>query len=126
LEAVRSGQIEQGRRRSEELHGLLWGQAVAAGEKNPDSIVVGLFIQSLNEVIDLHAKRVSVGLRSRVPGVIWAALYTVAVLALATMGYYDGLAKSSRSLAILAVALAFPAVLCLIADLDRPQEGRSG
>jgi hypothetical protein len=123
LEAVQSGNVEQATRRSEELHALLWAQAVAAGEKNPDSIVVGLFIQSLNELIDLHAKRMQVGLRSHIPGVIWAVLYTVAVLALAAMGYHGGLAGASRSFAILAVALAFSAVLCLIADLDRPQEG---
>jgi len=29
--------------------------------------MTGLFIQSLNELIDLHAKRLLVGLRSRIP-----------------------------------------------------------
>jgi hypothetical protein len=123
LEAVRTKMVEQGISRSEELHGKLWAQAVAAGQQNPNSIVVGLFIQSLNEVIDLHAKRVLIGLRSRIPGRIWGILYAVAILTLAAMGYHGGLAGTSRSLALLAVALTFSAVMWLIADLDRPGEG---
>ncbi len=123
LEATRSGNIEQGMRRSEELHHQLWTQAVTLGEKNPGSIVVGLFTQSLNEVIDLHVKRVTVGLRSRIPGAIWVGLYAVAILSLTAMGYHGGLTGTSRSLAVLAVAFAFSTVIWLIADLDRPGEG---
>jgi hypothetical protein len=85
--------------------------------------VVGLFVQSLNEVIDLHAKRLQAGLRSRIPGAIWLGLFAVAALSLATMGYHAGLSGTRRSLAILAVAVTFSVVIELIADLDRPQEG---
>jgi hypothetical protein len=85
--------------------------------------VVGLFVQSLNETIDLHAKRVQAGIRSRIPGAIWVGLLTVAVLSLTTLGYFEGLAGTRRSLAVLADAVAFSVVIELIADLDRPQEG---
>jgi hypothetical protein len=84
---------------------------------------VGLFVQSLNEVIDLHAKRVTAGLRNRIPAAIWVALLTIATLSLAAMGYHGGLVGTTRSLAILVVAVSFSAVIALIADLDRPQEG---
>jgi hypothetical protein len=123
LEAVRSGNIAEGMRQSENLQHQLWAQAVAIGEKNPNSIVVGLFVQSLNEVIALHAERVQACLRSRIPGVIWVGLFAVAALSLATMGYHAGLAGTRRSLAVLAVAFTFSVVIELIADLDRPQEG---
>jgi hypothetical protein len=85
--------------------------------------VVGLFVQSLNEVIDLHAKRVQAGLRNRISGAIWVGLLAVATLSLSAMGYQAGLAGTRRSLAVLAVAVAFSVVIELIADLDRPQEG---
>jgi hypothetical protein len=78
LEAVRSDNIEEGIRRSESIQHQLWGNAEAVGQKNPNSIVVGLFVQSLNEVIDLHAKRVRVAVRSRIPGAIWVGLFGVA------------------------------------------------
>ena len=67
LEGVRSRKIEEAIQRSEKLHGQLWSLAAEVGEKNPNSIIVGLFIQSVNEVIDLHTKRVVAGLRSRIP-----------------------------------------------------------
>ena len=123
LEAVQPDKLSQSISRSEELHARLWAHAVAVGEKNPGSIVVGLFIGSLNEVIDLHAKRLALGVRSRIPGTIWAALSFVAIIGTSVMGYHAGLAGSGRSLALLALVLAFSAVVTLIADLDRPQEG---
>jgi len=123
LEAVQPGKLSRSIGRSEELHARLWAHAVAVGEKNPGSIVVGLFIASLNEVIDLHAKRLALGVRNRIPGTIWAALSFVAIIGTSVMGYHAGLADSGRSLALLALVLAFSAVVTLIADLDRPQEG---
>jgi hypothetical protein len=123
LEAVRSGHVTEGIRRSEHLQDQLWAQAVAIGENHPTSIVVGLFVQALNEVIDLHAKRVTAGLRNRIPRAIWVALFAVAVLSFAAMGYHAALSRTSRSLAELAVAVTFSVVIWLVADLDRPQEG---
>ena len=123
LEAVRSGNIAEGMRQSENIQNDVWTHAIAVGEKNPNSIVVGLFVQSLNDMIDLHAKRVQASLRSRIPGAIWIGLFAVAALSLATMGYHAGMVGTRRSLAILAVALTFSVVIELIADLDRPQEG---
>jgi hypothetical protein len=123
LETVRSGRIAEGIRQSENLQNQLWEQAVPIAEKYPNSIVVGLFIQSLNDVIDLHAKRVTAGVRNRIPVAIWAALYGVAVLGFAALGYHSGLTRSRRSPAVLAVAVTFSAVIGLIADLDRPLEG---
>ena len=61
--------------------------------------------------------------RSRIPGAYWAVLYVVAALALAAMGYHVGIAGANRSPALLAVAIAFSAVMMVIADLDRPGEG---
>ena len=122
LEAVQPGMTVPARERSEELQSRLWAQAVVVAEKQPTPIT-GLFIQSLNEVIDLHAKRVTMGLRNRIPLTIWVALYSTAILAMAGVGYYSGLSSTTRSLATLALAIAFSGILCLIADLDRPQEG---
>lgn len=123
LDAVRSGDIAEGIRRSDDIQQKVWTEAETVGNKNPNSIVVGLFVQSLNEMIDLHAKRLQVGVRSRIPGAIWLGLFAVASLSLATMGYHAGLSGTRRSLAILAVAVTFSVVIELIADLDRPLEG---
>src|SRR5437899_3173260 len=60
LDAANTRNAEPALRRSEEIHGLLWAHATAVAEKKPESIVVLLFVESLNQLIDLHAKRVQV------------------------------------------------------------------
>jgi hypothetical protein len=114
--------IAQAITRSEELHEQLWAQATAAAEKNPTPIS-GLYVQSLNEMIDLHAKRIHVGTRSRIPISIWAGLFSLALLGMAAVGYQSGLSMTRRSPAMLGMVVAFAGVLFLIADLDRPHEG---
>ena len=104
------------------MHQRLWSQAVAATEKDRSDIT-SIFVQSLNEVIDLHAKRVLFGLRSRIPGAIWLMLYLLVFVAMASMGYHQGLTSPRRSPASLALLIAFSAVLILNVDLDRPGEG---
>ena len=115
--------IAQALRRAEALQGRLWSRAAAAGKAAPGSIVAGLYIQSLNEVIDLQTKRVAAVLRSRVPGVIWIVLYAITILSMAATGYHSGLSSARRPLDIPILALVFAAVMFLIADLDRPREG---
>lgn len=123
LEVVRTGDTARLLQRSGELHLALWREAEAIGKQHADLIVVGLFIQSLNETIDVHSKRVLVGLQSRLPDALWATLFLVTLLTMAGVGYHEGLAKSRRSPAILVLALTFAAIISLVADLDRPREG---
>jgi hypothetical protein len=108
--------------RSEQLQTLIWSQAVALGKMNPDSIVIGLFLQSMNEVIDLHAKRVTAALRNRIADSIWIALYFVSILSMTAMGYRTGLTGRRSTISILLLALTFSAVLMLVKDLDRPSQ----
>jgi hypothetical protein len=109
--------------RSQSIHTDLWKQAIAAAEVNRGSIMTGLFMESLNETIDLHSKRVFVGLYSRVPITIWATLFFLIVLGMASFGYQAGIAATKRSLGMPMFALAFASVLYLIFDLDRAHEG---
>ena len=107
LEGVQQpGKLDQALLRSEELHNQLWSQAVAVTEKER-SPVTSIYVQSLNEVIDLHATRIMAGLRSRVPAVIWIVLYLLGFLAMVLMGYQSGLANSGRSIAAVALILGF-------------------
>ena len=115
LEKARSG------RSAKELQNQLWAQTALVGEKSSD--VIAFFVDSVNKMIDFHTQRVMLRERSRTPGVFWAVLFAVTILALAAMGYHGGVAGTTRSPVMLAVAIAFSAVILLIADLDRPGEG---
>jgi hypothetical protein len=109
--------------RSDELHQALWTQAIEAAEKDPHSITTGLFLQSLNETIDLHAKRLFVGLRSRVPMTIWLTLWVLTFIGMFSVGYQTGLSGTRRSPEMPILSFAFAVVLLLIVDLDRAHEG---
>lgn len=119
---VQDGRLADGLVRSDELHRKLWAQAVLAAEKQPSSITVQ-YVTSLNQVIDLHAVRVQVGVRNRIPVSIWVGLLGLGVVAMGAVGYQSGIAATRRSPAMFALALSFSAVLVMIADLDRPQHG---
>jgi hypothetical protein len=120
---VQEGKVAEAVARSEALHEQLWSRATAAAGKTPGSIMAGLFIQSLNEVIDLHAKRLFLDVRNRIPLSIWCGLLALAAVGMASVGYQAGLSATRRSPAMFALVLAFAGVLFMIADLDRPQEG---
>src|SRR5262249_14717788 len=82
LAGVQPDQFVQAVAKSEELHKRLWAEAIAAAQKEK-SPMTSLFIQSLNDVIGLHEKRVTAAIYNRVPSAIWIGLYVVLVLALA-------------------------------------------
>jgi len=108
---------------SEKIQDQLWSQLSSASNKETDPIKIGLYIQALNEVIDLHTKRITVGLQYRIPGSIWLTLYFVTILTMLAVGYEFGLNGVNSILISLILALAFSAFIELIADLDRGVSG---
>ena len=122
LAAADPAKTDEAISKSEALHRRLWAQAVAATQKER-SAISSLFAQSLNEVINLHERRLIAGLYSRVPGAIWLGLYSLFVLSMGVLGYHDGSAGTRRSLAVFGLIVAFATVLVLITDLDRPGQG---
>lgn len=108
--------------RSQKLLDEMWEIAGSVGRANSESVMVSLFVDSLNSVIDFHTKRTVVG-GYRIPNVIWDSLYLVSILSMAGVGYQFGMA-SRRDLAVsLLLTLAFSVVMGLIADLERGFEG---
>lgn len=110
-------------RQSEALHDKMWALAEQVGKKDAGSITAGLFFQTLNELFDVHLKRVTVTLRSRVPTTIWETLFLLMAIGMFMMGVLIGLGGTRQMGLELALALSFSVVLFLIADLDRRQEG---
>jgi hypothetical protein len=123
IKGVRPDLLEQAVSESTGLHARLCAQAVAAGAKDARSVPTGLFIQSLSVLIDTHSKRILIGVRNRIPAALWGALFFIALLSMAQLGYHEGLTSPRRSPAALALVLTFSAVMILIADLDRRSEG---
>jgi hypothetical protein len=123
LEAYRSGKFDYVLSRSEELHNLLWSQAIDAREKTSSPIFAGYFIQSLNEVIALHTRRMTIRNEFRIPSAIWIVVYIIMTLAVFAIGCHAGLTRARRPLVVTAFILIISAVMILIADLDSPRRG---
>ena len=77
----------------------------------------------LNEVIDLHQSRKTVGMLYQIPGAIWLSVYLLSILTMLAIGYQVGMAGSRRLLGMPVLAAAFSLVIVMIADIDRPGEG---
>ena len=108
--------------RSVELQGEMWALAedVAREEGND---VNALFIESLNDTIDLHAKRVTAGIYGRVPATILWLLIVGSALSLGLVGYSAGLAGKRSPVIASVLVFSMGAVLALVIDLDRPVDG---
>ena len=90
--------------------------------KDDGMVPAGLFIQTLNEMIDNQGKRLD-AFRNRVPNVVLLALYGVAIVASVFAGYANGLEARRVRLPVYVMALLVAAVILLIQDLDRPNTG---
>jgi len=117
------GKLQQAVNDSELIQEELWSQLVELTTQDHDPRLLSLYIQALNDVFDNHAKRVTVGTRHQIPGVIWLALFFVTMLATGAMGYQFGLTEARSNTMVLVLSLSFSAVIMLIADLDRSGEG---
>lgn len=103
-----------------EMQKELWMIALEIASREPTPITA-LFMQSLNEVIDLHSKRVNLGIHNRMPNIFWVILYILTVLAMVMGGYESGLVGGRRSItAMVTMATAYALVILLILALDKP------
>ncbi|MCL4502507.1 MAG: hypothetical protein M1438_11740 [Deltaproteobacteria bacterium] len=100
----------------------LWSLASAWADKDPRAVTAGLFLQSLNEVIDLHARGLT-ALQNHVPEIILVLLYFVALVAIGLIGYGCGLAGRRNFMVTMVTCVLIAAVIVVIIDLDRPQRG---
>ena len=95
---------------------------MAQAAKDAGVVPTGLFIQSLNEMIDSQEKRLD-ALYARVPNVVILTLYEAATVAFLFAGYANGLQERRVRLPIYVIAVLVSTVILLIQDLDRPNTG---
>ena len=107
---------------SEALHNQLWATAAKLLDARAPTPIDGLMFQSLNEVIDMHGRRLAAG-RDRLPGLILALLFIVAIVALAVTGFITGHTGQRNSLLTVTLAVMLTAVTYIIIDLDHSRSG---
>jgi hypothetical protein len=110
-------------KRSTEIHAELWAIAEGVARTTDQGDLVSLFLDSLNETIDLHETRITAGLYSRVPETVLLLLIVGSALSIGMVGYSAGLTERRSLLSAVVLAIALGAVIMILVDLDRPREG---
>jgi hypothetical protein len=105
----------------QQLQRELWAFAGRALDGAPRDSAPRLYVDSLNEMIDMQTVRVA-ALNNRVPGAVLALEVIGAAIAMGLLGVY--LAVVGRGVVTVALAAALVTLLLLVTfDLDRPTRG---
>jgi hypothetical protein len=115
-------QLESSIMRSEEIHGELWSIVEDNVRQGNESDIMAIFVESINEVIDVHSQRLA-AFNLRLPRLLGIMLYAATLLSFLLVGVASSSDGNRGTPAIVLFALAFVAVLMILVDLDRPQQG---
>lgn len=112
---------------SDRLQGRLWKEVATLSKEDLKNVAMArLFVISVNEMIDLQTKRITVALIYRIPPLILVSLFCLTVLSMFGVGYLIGTSTQSHWTLILILALSFSIVIALIFDLDRSGTAKRG
>jgi hypothetical protein len=114
--------VQSAVKRSNTIQDQLWDQAKEIAIKDKSMVPTGLFIQSLNEMIDGQGKRLS-ALRDNLPEVILLLLFVMTSAACGLAGYASGAEPKRKRVPVYITGFLACAVVLLILDLDRPNTG---
>jgi len=101
----------------------LWAIAEELAKDAPESDLLGLYIETLNETIDLDTSRVVAGLYARVPETVLLLLFIGSALTLGMVGFNAGLTGRRSPLTAIVMIVVLGAVITLVIDIDLPQSG---
>jgi hypothetical protein len=108
--------------RSLNIQTRLWQLAVSVTRADPQSLPAYRFVASLNEMNNVQERRIT-ALRAHVPEAVVFALMGVAVVAMGFAGYNAGVTGARRRLPNLLMSVTVAALIVLVIDLDRPNDG---
>lgn len=113
-----AGRIAEASQLSKQIQEGLW-EGVSELTKTDRSAIMGSYINSLTETVELHHKRLA-ALENRIPLTIWIMIVSVSLIAV----FARGLTLASRFWLTLALApVTIALVVALIADLDTTSAG---
>jgi len=81
--------LEAAIKQSNDIQEALWREAMAISAVDQNMVPTGLFIQTLNEMIDDQAKRLA-ALRNRIPNIVLLTLFGIAAVVCGFAGYTRG------------------------------------
>jgi hypothetical protein len=117
-----SGDVQADIVKSEAILDQAWTIAEGVAKTTNQGDLTSTFIESLNEVINLHEARVTAA-GARVPETVVLLLVFGSALSIGMVGYSAGLTRRRSFLSAAVLIIALGAVITIVIDLDRPREG---
>ena len=108
---------------SERIHDELWVISEELARTTDQGDLMSLYLDSLNELIDLHEMRIAAGIYGRVPETVLLLLILGSWLSIGMVGYNAGLTRRRSLVSAVVLIVALGAVTTLVIDLDRPRDG---
>jgi hypothetical protein len=108
--------------KTDALQRQAFSDAVAAALQDPRAVTTGLYVQSLNDMIDSQGRRDAV----RLDHLPWTApflLVAVSIMAISILGYRSGLSSGRSVAGTVVLSLLIALIVSIIRDLDRPYRG---
>jgi ABC-type multidrug transport system fused ATPase/permease subunit len=109
--------------RSQQILDIFWNYAETLAEQDRSSEVYALYTTSINDLIDLQNKRITMTFEYRIPAAILWILFVIAFFSMFAMGFQFGLSGKGNFSISLILAVIFALVMFLIFVLDRPETG---
>jgi hypothetical protein len=110
------------RDKAAELQRQIWAIGVEVAQFDQRAVTTGLFVSSVNEMIDSAGRR-DAGLKNHVPEPVVYVIIVVALACLGIVGYSSGLTGGRSLTATLIIAAVVAMVVFIILDFDRPYRG---
>jgi len=101
----------------------LWLMVEGLAATQDGSELFALYVESLNDTIDMNTSRVVAALFARVPETVLLLLFIGSVLTLGMVGFSAGLTRRRSPLTAIVMIVVLGAVITLVVDIDRPQGG---
>ena len=118
LDDADKSQFNEAMSRSKHIQEELWLDAATVAQ-NDRSAITAVYLNSLNETIDLDAKRVA-AFEYHIAPPIWILIILVSLI----VGFTRGATMTSRFwLSLILIPITIAIVVALIADLDTPTRG---
>ncbi len=105
-----------------ELQDELWRRAAEVSQQAPDAATTGLYVQSLNDMIDAYSSNLAELLR-HVPHLVMLLLFAAFIVSGGMIGYSAGLAGNRPARATYLMVCVIVLLMYMVMDLDRPHRG---
>ncbi len=120
--AVQTGpRLSRVKKQTEQAQHVIRRHAIALARER-DTEITSIFIDSLNQSLELYSSRVAT-YYARVPNTILWILLCIAIVGLGMVGYGFGMVGQQGWLVMGLVSVTVAAVMVMIVDLDRPEAG---